>query len=312
MTSPTLEPDPSPLCCCEYHNSDGERSHLLALCCDCEALDQAVDRMVSGREVKSGMVREIIDVIEERMRFPWRHGAVKFPIGKVAPMLMLPSMLWLATLHQYLLVFTFLLLMPAVILIAVRTVIKHRPQTKFFLFWSYTSTAYLFYVYEVKCVGLFWDLPKVISWWENLVLVVGAAVSLGLYRKMREARKRRNSEGKMCRICQQQVVGKDHHCVWLDMCIGSSNKRIFLLFLTSTIMTATHLALLLTSAACPGQLIGPILLPELCWPDKENDRLLLVVGLYSGLVAALLALLLGEQISRRLRTGALTGAALVM
>ena len=102
MTSPFLEPDPSPLCCCEYHNRDGERSHLLALCCDCEALDQAVDRMVSGREVKSGMVGEIIDVIEERMRFPWRHGAVKFPIGKVVPMIMLPSMLWLATLHPYL------------------------------------------------------------------------------------------------------------------------------------------------------------------------------------------------------------------
>ena len=69
-------------------------------------------------------------------------------------MVMLPSMLWLATLHPYLVVFTFLLLMPAVFLIAVRTVIKHRPQTKLFLFWSYTITAYLFYVYQVKCIGL--------------------------------------------------------------------------------------------------------------------------------------------------------------
>ena len=129
MASPLVDNDANPLCCCEYHNRDGERSHLLALCCDCEALDQAVDRMVSGREVKSGMVGEIIDVIEERMRFPWRHGAVKFPVGKVAPMIMLPTMLWLATLYPYLVVFTLLLLMPAVFLIAVRMVIKHRPQT---------------------------------------------------------------------------------------------------------------------------------------------------------------------------------------
>ena len=85
--------------------------------------------MVSGREVKSGMVGEIIDVIEERMRFPWKHGAVPFPLGKVAPMIMLPTMLWLATLYPYLVVFTLLLLMPAVFLIAVRMVIKHRPQT---------------------------------------------------------------------------------------------------------------------------------------------------------------------------------------
>ena len=30
-------------------------------------------------------------------------------------------------------------------------------------------------MYEVKCVGLFWDLPKLISWYENLVVVLGAA-----------------------------------------------------------------------------------------------------------------------------------------
>ena len=70
MASTLVDNDANPLCCCEYHNRDGEWFHLIALCCDCEALDQAVDRMVSGREVKSGMVGEIFDVIEERMRFP--------------------------------------------------------------------------------------------------------------------------------------------------------------------------------------------------------------------------------------------------
>ena len=313
MKSSVADSDPSPLCCCEYHNTAGERSHLLALCCDCEALDQAVDRMVSGREVKSEMVREIIDVVEERLRFPWKNGAVQIPLGKILPMVMLPSMLWLATLHPYLVVITFLLLLPSVFLIAVRTVIKHRPQTQFFLFWSYSSAAFLFYVYEVKCVGLFWDLPKVISWWENLVLVGGSALSVGCYRRMRrEARRRRNSDGRMCKICEENVVGKDHHCVWLDMCISSSNRKTFLLFLTITIMTAIHLALLLTSAACPGQLVGPVLLPELCWPYKENDRLLLVVGLYSGVVGGMLALLLVEQVSRSCRRGVVGGSALSM
>ena len=70
------------------------------------------------------MVGDIIDVIEERMRFPWRQGAIRFPVGKVVPVIMLPSMLWLATLHPYLVVFTFFLLLPAVFLIAVRTVIS--------------------------------------------------------------------------------------------------------------------------------------------------------------------------------------------
>ena len=33
-----------PLCCCEYVNVDGERSHILAVCCDCEAIDDTFDR----------------------------------------------------------------------------------------------------------------------------------------------------------------------------------------------------------------------------------------------------------------------------
>ena len=300
MSRQSSDPDPSLLCCCEYYNSDGERSHLLALCCDCEALDQAVDRIVSGREIKSDLVREIIDVVEERLRFPWINGAVKIPLGKMLPMVTLPSMLWLAALHPYLAVITFILLLPTVFLIVVRTLIKHKPKTQFFLYWSYTSAIYLFYVYQVKCVGLFWDLPKVISWWENLVLVIGSAVSIACYRRMRVLRKRRNSDGRQCRICEENVVGKDHHCVWLDMCISSSNRKTFLLFLTTTAMTATHLSLMLTSSACPGHLVGPVLLPSLCWPYTGTACLLLVAGLYSGLIACMLALLLAEQSIYRL------------
>lgn len=32
------------LCCCEYVNWHGERSHIGACCCDCEDLDDACDR----------------------------------------------------------------------------------------------------------------------------------------------------------------------------------------------------------------------------------------------------------------------------
>lgn len=32
------------LCCCEYVNRVGERSHVAACCCDCEDLDDVCDR----------------------------------------------------------------------------------------------------------------------------------------------------------------------------------------------------------------------------------------------------------------------------
>ena len=35
------------LCCCEYIDKDGQASHILACCCDCEALDSICDRFAN-------------------------------------------------------------------------------------------------------------------------------------------------------------------------------------------------------------------------------------------------------------------------
>ncbi|GFG30496.1 hypothetical protein Cfor_08119 [Coptotermes formosanus] len=37
--------DSSPLCCCEYWNIQQERSHILGCCCNCEDLDDGVERL---------------------------------------------------------------------------------------------------------------------------------------------------------------------------------------------------------------------------------------------------------------------------
>lgn len=292
------------LCCCEYLNTDGERSHILALCCDCEAVDKAADRLFAGQGLSDSSVGEIITVIEDRLRLPFKGGALKLPLGKVLPVLLLPSFLYISSLHPLLLLFSSLFL-PLLFFLALRLLFKHRPQSQFFLYWSYSSAGCLIYLYEVKLVGLFWDLPKIVSWWENLVLVVLAFASIETYRRLRiqAARTRKSSgEGRNCRICERRVDGKDHHCVWLGLCVSTANRPTFLLLLFLLFTAATHLSLLLSSAACPSiTLLGPILLPKVCWPYDSNSRLLLVGGLYSGVVALLVALLLLEQLSRSCR-----------
>ena len=71
----------SGLCCCEYVNSQGERSHLLALCCDCEALDSAVDTLVKGGHPSSDKIREVLDVMEERLR---KSGSQGQPVSVIS------------------------------------------------------------------------------------------------------------------------------------------------------------------------------------------------------------------------------------
>nr|CAD7586057.1 unnamed protein product [Timema genevievae] len=41
----------SPLCCCEYYNTEQERSHLLGCCCNCEDLDQGFDRAIADETI---------------------------------------------------------------------------------------------------------------------------------------------------------------------------------------------------------------------------------------------------------------------
>ena len=212
--------------------------------------------------------------------------------------------MWLSSLHPACLACVFLLLLPSLFLVLVRLVVKHRPRTRFFFSWSASSAGWLFYIYEVKCVGLLWDLPKLISWWENLVLVCGSAASLLLYRRLVRAGPRRESGagGRACRVCGEAGPGRDHHCVWLDLCITQSNMTTFLGFLCVTAGIACHLSLLLASTACPGRQLGPLLLPALpCWPDSHNSRLLLAAAAYSATVATLLSILLAGQAVRQIR-----------
>lgn len=39
-----IHDDPTPLCCCEYYDSNRERRHVLECLCNCVYLDEAFDK----------------------------------------------------------------------------------------------------------------------------------------------------------------------------------------------------------------------------------------------------------------------------
>lgn len=156
------------LCCCEYENMDGERSHILACCCDCEALDQIVDRCLKCQKVPDSTIKKFCNTINDRCRLPgiFGRGAVRLRLDIFIPCFLVISCICLATKGPYLTVFM-LIGMPLCML-SFYSVWKQNTQvthTQFFYSWGVTSVVVMFLVFHVYTVCF-----RKILLWEHLLL----------------------------------------------------------------------------------------------------------------------------------------------
>ena len=175
-----LDDDPDPLCCCEYRNVHGERSHLCGLLCDCSELDDTFDKLFSRKKLPPNRLGAILEVVEDRLRIPWPRGAIKLPVDKISPWILIPALFQFASYGFKTQVIVHGALIPLVVFCKYKTCLKsYRPKTKFFLSWSAATFSYLFYIYQIHIIG-FYILPKTVSPLENLVLI-GKVFKVGMF-----------------------------------------------------------------------------------------------------------------------------------
>ncbi|XP_058109590.1 probable protein S-acyltransferase 16 isoform X2 [Magnolia sinica] len=51
-----------------------------------------------------------------------------------------------------------------------------------------------------------------------------------------------------CRICRRCVLRMDHHCVWINNCVGHANYKIFLVFVLYGVIACIHCTILLVGS----------------------------------------------------------------
>ncbi|KAH3801824.1 palmitoyltransferase ZDHHC23-B-like [Dreissena polymorpha] len=169
------------LCCCEYENKHGDRSHLLACCCDCEALDQIGDRFFKCETIPSSLIDRFLDTLSDRCRIPGLTGggAIKVNLELATPIIIIPASLSLAAIGP--ITTGFILIFLPCFCVAFYQIWRKRTQklrTKFFLVWGIFSLVFMYFLFEmVICAN------TNVSFIDNLIITI-AVIMLGVALKL--------------------------------------------------------------------------------------------------------------------------------
>uniref|UniRef100_A0A8C9Z5I3 Palmitoyltransferase n=4 Tax=Sander lucioperca TaxID=283035 RepID=A0A8C9Z5I3_SANLU len=344
------------LCCCEYVNRLGERSHVVACCCDCEDLDDACDRFMKREPQKPESLSHVAEVFTDRIRMPWLWGgARKVDLSIIPPLILLPVLLHLAALH-FLLGMAILTALPGLVLWYYYFTHRKKGQTLFFLSLALFSLAYMYYLFityvlpsgdvslvqlAVVTVGVILTLvalvhtkrepgivrpnkeavhstvtyyspladrdPVINGGRQDVTMTVanraGSSEHAGV--ELKESSQRnwcpacrvvRPPRAGHCRICGVCVLRLDHHCVWLNSCVGQLNHRSFLLTLVLFLLTSLYGISLVLQSVCPNQHLLTALLYCPGVYNQYSSALCFTCAWYSGIVTCGLLHLLVVQV----------------
>ena len=260
MKKSRVRREDNPLCFCEYYNKNNERTHILFCCCNCEAFDQTCTYILCQRNRKESdkkgfmkLIDETLDDILDRIRIPSPNGAVKVNTDLLISLIAILLYISIGTIN-----FVFSL----ITLIGIPTLLYIRYfQLRFYKSKSEkprNQIAYYMTLVSLITVYILYNLYLKYEIYENytnhnflLILVILFHVYLHysnpgylVSKNSQEERTSRycekcqiNKQVKIshCPICEKCIFSRDHHCFWVDNCIGYLNHKIFLIYLITLV-----------------------------------------------------------------------------
>uniref|UniRef100_A0A3P9JA55 Palmitoyltransferase n=1 Tax=Oryzias latipes TaxID=8090 RepID=A0A3P9JA55_ORYLA len=99
-----------------------------------------------------------------------------------------------------------------------------------------------------------------------------------------------------CRSCGACVLRLDHHCIWINSCVGQANHRSFLLTLCVFVLTAVYGISLVLRSLCPRQYLMTALFYCPGVYSQSSTALCFTCSWYSSIITGGLLYLLLAQI----------------
>ncbi|XP_056594157.1 palmitoyltransferase ZDHHC23-B isoform X3 [Triplophysa dalaica] len=273
-----------PLCCCEYVDRHGRRSHMAACCCDCEDLDDAFDRWIKKEPLKADSLTRLVATINDRLRLPWisvvpRGDVNHIQLGAVTTGVALTVISLINTKRGP----GYVRPLPTD---THSTVTYHNPP-------SDIDAAYLNGARHQVVIANRVSAPD----------RTGESGTASV--EPREGQKRdwcsvckvvRPPRAGHCRICGVCILRLDHHCVWINSCVGQANHSSFLLTLVLFVLTSLYGISLVLRSVCPQQ---SLIIALFYCPDVYNQystALCFTCAWYSSIVTGGLLVLLVLQL----------------
>ena len=79
---------------CEYENVNGQKKHVMQVCCECDDADKCIDACCcsGGQGIDYGLIRRVLITADDRMRIPFPGGAKKIDSGLCLAIILMHSL----------------------------------------------------------------------------------------------------------------------------------------------------------------------------------------------------------------------------
>ena len=252
--------DAPTFCCCEFIDRHGERAHLG----DASACDDFIARCCCPTSSPRTATDVLLDM-DDRLRLPQYNGAVHIGFEGLVAALIVPVSGVVAS-RSPAGALGLLIIMPLLFAQAHQRTLRSRRRSRFFVCWSAASFAYFNLVFTIRlgeqipfeawlaCAVLHVTAAARASAVRAAPLPQAGEATDSTDEESTACEPLRQAESTLdaepgsgsatvhdggedgsggsdgtvrCSLCGQHVAGYDHHCIWLDACIGAHNLGVF-------------------------------------------------------------------------------------